>query len=105
MFCVFEKSLQEQEEDPLSKLKGQKIVSCRICKGDHWTTRCPYKDTLAPLQETLSEDKKPGETGTPSTTAAAAVAAKPGKYVPPSLREGANRGRGESMHSAKRGTV
>ncbi|KAK2510815.1 hypothetical protein Q9233_017405 [Columba guinea] len=36
----------QEEEDPMNKLKGQKIVSCRICKGDHWTTRCPYKDTL-----------------------------------------------------------
>ena len=41
---------QEPEEDPLAKLKSQKLVSCRICKGDHWTTKCPYKDTLAPIQ-------------------------------------------------------
>merc|ERR1712170_114074 len=32
----------DNDEDPLSKIKGQKMVSCRICKGDHWTTRCPY---------------------------------------------------------------
>ena len=30
-----------------------------ICLGDHWTTRCPYKDTLAPLQDILEGDKKP----------------------------------------------
>lgn len=46
---------QDQEEDPMNKLKGQKIVSCRICKGDHWTTRCPYKDTLGPMQKELAE--------------------------------------------------
>lgn len=39
----------------MNKLKGQKIVSCRICKGDHWTTRCPYKDTLGPMQKELAE--------------------------------------------------
>ncbi|XP_039589077.1 eukaryotic translation initiation factor 3 subunit G-like [Passer montanus] len=39
----------------LFQLKGQKIVSCRICKGDHWTTRCPYKDTLGPMQKELAE--------------------------------------------------
>lgn len=53
----------------MNKLKGQKIVSCRICKGDHWTTRCPYKDTLGPMQKELAEqlglstgekDKLPG---------------------------------------------
>nr|KAF6479793.1 eukaryotic translation initiation factor 3 subunit G [Molossus molossus] len=29
----------QEEEDPMNKLKGQKIVSCRICKGDNWA--CP----------------------------------------------------------------
>lgn len=56
----------------MNKLKGQKIVSCRICKGDHWTTRCPYKDTLGPMQKELAEqlglstgekDKIPGGEG------------------------------------------
>nr|BAE87500.1 unnamed protein product [Macaca fascicularis] len=60
----------QEEEDPMNKLKGQKIVSCRICKGDHWTTRCPYKDTLGPMQKELAEqlglstgekEKLPGE--------------------------------------------
>lgn len=31
-------------------LLGKKIL-CRICKGDHFTTKCPYKDTLQPLEE------------------------------------------------------
>ncbi|NWH78216.1 EIF3G factor, partial [Piaya cayana] len=62
----------QEEEDPMNKLKGQKIVSCRICKGDHWTTRCPYKDTLGPMQKELAEqlglstgekEKLPGGTG------------------------------------------
>lgn len=59
----------------MSKIKGQKIVSCRICKGDHWTTRCPYKDTLGPMQKELAEqlglsttDKdKPAGSGTTSS--------------------------------------
>lgn len=58
----------------MNKIKGQKIVSCRICKGDHWTTRCPYKDTLGPMQKELAEqlglstaDKdKPAGSGTTS---------------------------------------
>lgn len=52
--CAQDLNCQE-EEDPMNKLKGQKIVSCRICKGDHWTTRCPYKDTLGPMQKELAE--------------------------------------------------
>lgn len=49
--------VQEQEDDPLLKLKSQKLVSCRICKGDHWTTKCPYKDTLGPLQVKLVKSR------------------------------------------------
>lgn len=60
----------------MNKLKGQKIVSCRICKGDHWTTRCPYKDTLGPMQKELAEQlglstadkEKPAGSGTISTS-------------------------------------
>ncbi|KYO47916.1 eukaryotic translation initiation factor 3 subunit G [Alligator mississippiensis] len=95
----------QEEEDPMNKLKGQKIVSCRICKGDHWTTRCPYKDTLGPMQKELAEqlglstgekEKLPGE---PEPVQAAQ--SKTGKYVPPSLRDGACR-RGESMQPNRR---
>lgn len=100
MFCFFYQ-LQEADDDPLVRLKGQKMVSCRICKGDHWTTKCPYKDSLAPLQETEMEKKKPEET--PAAQPAGA-GQRLGKYVPPSLREGGNR-KGESMALKTRGSV
>lgn len=97
---------QEPEEDPLAKIKTQKLVSCRICKGDHWTTKCPYKDTLAPLQETLEGDKKKIEENPGVPAAAAATQPVPsakagGKYVPPSMRDGASKGRGETMKSGR----
>ncbi|NXF41866.1 EIF3G factor, partial [Nyctibius bracteatus] len=123
----------QEEEDPMNKLKGQKIVSCRICKGDHWTTRCPYKDTLGPMQKELAEqlglstgekEKLPGGTtrlwggwgvkgGSPceqphllpllpsEPEPVQAQQSKTGKYVPPSLRDGASR-RGESMQPNRR---
>ncbi|XP_039577499.1 eukaryotic translation initiation factor 3 subunit G-like, partial [Passer montanus] len=96
----------QEEEDPMNKLKGQKIVSCRICKGDHWTTRCPYKCCGGPVQKELAEqlglstgekEKLPGE-----PEPVAAQVSKTGKYVPPSLRDGASR-RGESMQPNRRG--
>ncbi|KAI5091534.1 eukaryotic translation initiation factor 3 subunit G, partial [Silurus meridionalis] len=97
---------QDQDEDPMNKLKGQKIVSCRICKGDHWTTRCPYKDTLGPMQKELAEqlglstgEKEKTSGGEPEP--AQPVQSKTGKYVPPSLRDGATR-RGESMQPNRR---
>jgi translation initiation factor 3 subunit G len=26
-------------------------IMCRICKGDHWTTKCPFKDSHVPLAD------------------------------------------------------
>ena len=95
--------IQEPDDDPLARLKGQKMVSCRICKGDHWTTKCPYKDSLAPLQESLDGDKKKDEPASNTGQQAASTSGlRPGKYVPPSLREGGNR-KGESMSLKNRG--
>uniref|UniRef100_A0A8C5BHM0 Eukaryotic translation initiation factor 3 subunit G n=1 Tax=Gadus morhua TaxID=8049 RepID=A0A8C5BHM0_GADMO len=91
----------DQDEDPMNKLKGQKIVSCRICKGDHWTTRCPYKDTLGPMQKELADQL--GLSTGDSANLCCSPQSKTGKYVPPSLRDGSTR-RGESMQPNRRGT-
>jgi translation initiation factor 3 subunit G len=46
-----EEAEKEQEQSAFDKLPTNKgIVRCRICKEDHWTTQCPYKDTLGPLK-------------------------------------------------------
>lgn len=49
----------QQEDDPLKKLSqsSQKIVQCRHCKGDHWTTKCPYKDQLEVIHSQVNEAK------------------------------------------------
>lgn len=70
--------------DSLSQLnKGAVLMVCRTCgkKGDHWTSRCPYKDLAAPSEGFV--DKPPSEV--------ASAASGPGKsaYVPPSMRGGA----------------
>lgn len=52
VFMQFLSSKEEDnkvEEDSLDKLKsmGDKgVVKCRNCNGDHWTSKCPYKDTV-----------------------------------------------------------
>merc|ERR1719242_1066195 len=76
---------KDDKDDAMSKIKGsmgagQGIVKCRICGGDHWTSQCPYKDTLAPLRESLQGplDGEAAEAGGGSTAG--------GKYVPPSRR-------------------
>ncbi|KAJ6717946.1 EUKARYOTIC TRANSLATION INITIATION FACTOR 3 SUBUNIT G [Salix purpurea] len=71
---------------------GAVLMVCRTCgkKGDHWTSRCPYKD-LAQPPETFID--KPAAT----ETAMAASGATKGAYVPPSMREGAERIGGSDM--------
>ncbi|CAK7325748.1 unnamed protein product [Dovyalis caffra] len=71
---------------------GAVLMVCRTCgkKGDHWTSRCPYKDLAQPT-ETFIE--KPAAT----ETAMAASGATKGAYVPPSMRAGAERTGGSDM--------
>ncbi|KAL4062671.1 eukaryotic translation initiation factor 3 subunit G-domain-containing protein [Scleroderma citrinum] len=63
---------------------GAGKVSCRLCKGDHFTAKCPYKDHLAGLEtaEIPPSDEGPFS----STTAEPTPAPTTGKYVPPSMR-------------------
>ncbi|MCL7045251.1 hypothetical protein MKW94_000838 [Papaver nudicaule] len=57
---------------------------CRTCgkKGDHWTSKCPYKDLAAP-PESFSDKPATADAATPS---------KSGTYVHPGQREGAKLG-------------
>ena len=75
----------------LSKQAGNTLMVCRTCgkKGDHWTSRCPYKD-LAQPSETFNDK--------PAASESAAPAATTGKtaYVPPGMRGGPGADRGSS---------
>ncbi|KAL3843521.1 hypothetical protein ACJIZ3_000924 [Penstemon smallii] len=74
--------------DPLAQMGkgGAVLMLCRTCgkKGDHWTSRCPYKD-LAQPSESFIDKPLPSDT---TTAAAAAAGATKGAYVPPSMRGG-----------------
>jgi len=84
-------------DDPKEKLKNMK-VKCRICDGEHFTARCPFKDTMAPMGESAdapdgagaggSDDGQPKEGG---------LGAASGGYVPPHMRKGGAAGAGERM--------
>ena len=106
-----ESSEQQALKASLSKAGAGKVM-CRICKGDHFTAKCPYKDSLAGLESMgASRDSCASEINltiqrletTPlagdedadaPTPPAAPVTGGPSKYVPPSMR---TRGPGESM--------
>ncbi|GMH12253.1 hypothetical protein Nepgr_014094 [Nepenthes gracilis] len=64
---------------------GAVLMVCRTCgkKGDHWTSRCPYKDLASPTDAIAD---KPA-----ASEMASAAAGKGGTYVPPGLRAGADR--------------
>jgi translation initiation factor 3 subunit G len=89
---------EQTEEQKIKAELGGKKVSCRICQGEHFTARCPYKDTLGE-----ADDVAPSDEAITGADAAGAAAGGPGKYVPPSMRGGAaGRGAGESMYGAGR---
>lgn len=83
---------EEGEEDLKAKIGQAKNVQCRICKGQHFTLKCPYKDNFG----AVTADAEAGA-GDEAKPAQGALGAKSGKYVPPSMREGAKRTEGTSM--------
>ncbi|KAJ8487281.1 hypothetical protein ONZ45_g14399 [Pleurotus djamor] len=80
------------------KAAGAGKVVCRLCSGEHFTAKCPYKETLSGLKpgDGLDDDMPPSDNAPPP---AAGGASTSGKYVPPSMR-GAGRGAGESMRGS-----
>ncbi|KAF5677642.1 translation initiation factor 3 subunit g [Fusarium heterosporum] len=89
-----DESTDAAAESMKDKLKD-KQVKCRICNGQHFTARCPYKDTMAPIGETGAADVAAGMGDEPSAAASAGL--KKGSYVPPALR--GNGTAGERMGS------
>jgi len=84
-----EKDTGEKTALDILKSSNKGVVKCRICKEDHWTTQCPYKDTLGPLRESLTGpiEGEGEKEGAGAAAAPAPAAGGPGgKYVPPSRR-------------------
>lgn len=77
---------KEGEKGSIKDQLKDKKVKCRICSGEHFTARCPYKDTMAPVDEPatgagldLEDDERPAAGGLGTGTSS---------YVPPHLRKG-----------------
>jgi len=99
---------KDQESSALDKLKesNKGVVKCRICKEDHWTTQCPYKDKIGLLKDLPGTEEENKDGAAPAVGAAgasgaiAAAAGGPKAYVAPGRREG---GRvGESMNDRRK---
>lgn len=91
---------KDEAQSGMAELEAKKAalktatVKCRICNGEHFTARCPFKGTMAPEGE-------PG-VGPPADdpmaeSAGGAAAGVKGSYVPPALRKGASSAAGEKM--------
>jgi translation initiation factor 3 subunit G len=106
---TWRKDAKDDEADPNAqsmkdKLKDKK-VKCRICNGEHFTARCPYKDTMAPVGEAGSSADVAAGMGDELSAAPGAAGgpgAKKGSYVPPALRNGGAR-EGDRMGGSKYG--
>jgi translation initiation factor 3 subunit G len=89
---------EEQRTDQLAALASSNatLLVCRICgkRGDHWTSKCPYRSLAASKGITVGES--------PDNDSAGGLPSKPssGGYVPPSQRPGA-KVEGESMYKRR----
>ncbi|CEJ59277.1 Putative Eukaryotic translation initiation factor 3 subunit G [Penicillium brasilianum] len=87
----------EAEKNPeQGSMKDQlkdKKVKCRICSGEHFTARCPFKDTMAPVEEPTGG----ADMGVDDAGAAGGLGAGSSSYVPPHMRGKAGAAGGEKM--------
>ncbi|CAK1363844.1 Eukaryotic translation initiation factor 3 subunit G [Cercospora beticola] len=82
------------EEDKKAEALKKMQIKCRICSGDHFTTKCPFKDTMAPT----GEDAAPADMDAITGEDKGGLGAGGSSYVPPHLRKGAaGAGGGERM--------
>lgn len=86
----------EAAEAEAAKQPAGKAVVCRLCKGGHFTAKCPYKDQLAELDSAAAalDDEEGGAPMGSGLAPRGAGAAAGGRYIPPGQRGG---GPGESM--------
>ena len=93
------KSGQAQEKAPEEDKKAEQLkkmqIKCRICGGDHFTTKCPFKDTMAPEGEAAGPADMDAATG--GADATGSLGQGGGGYVPPHLRKGGAASTGERM--------
>lgn len=88
----------QQDKNPAEDKKTEALkkmqIKCRICSGDHFTTKCPFKDNMAPEGEAGAGLADMGPDVGKETMNG--LGAGGSSYVPPHLRKG-GAGAGERM--------
>lgn len=78
------KEIEKKEEETKAEQNAQLVstqrIKCRTCGGDHFTSKCPFKDTLIGETNSASSTPELAEPGLSLT----------GKYVPRHLRKDAS---------------
>ncbi|KAK9454498.1 eukaryotic translation initiation factor 3 subunit G-domain-containing protein [Dipodascopsis uninucleata] len=97
---------EEVKVNPKEQAARVKAITCRTCGGEHFTSRCPFKDRFASADVAADDSlSSTPRMSTPEPSAAASATSGPVKsaYVPPHLRNRAGgapgRGEGEKMGS------
>ena len=94
LFCQAANEPEVDRQTELKKALGSKKITCRLCQGDHYTTRCPFKETLGAGETDEADDL-------PADNVPAATPGGTGKYVPPSMRPEGRGGKGETMYGGR----
>lgn len=93
---VVEKSAEENKKEQALKSMA---IKCRICHGEHFTSKCPFKDTMAPEGEAGAG--MPAANGDVGNDAPGGLGNTGSSYVPPHLRRGAAGGAGGERMGGK----
>ncbi|KAJ7484626.1 eukaryotic translation initiation factor 3 subunit G-domain-containing protein [Mycena latifolia] len=78
---------EESTKSKLTKAGAGKVI-CRLCKGEHFTAKCPHKEALAGLEvdAAAGDDDTPAIGGDSAGPSLGLGGGSGGKYVPPSMR-------------------
>ncbi|KAJ1728379.1 translation initiation factor eIF3 subunit g [Coemansia biformis] len=79
--------LETLQQEKAATIKSSRIL-CRICRQDHFTAKCPYKDTLVPLEEITGAASGAAGSGEAAAGGAAGAGEAKNAYVPPHMRAG-----------------
>ncbi|TYJ56756.1 eukaryotic translation initiation factor 3 subunit G [Cryptococcus floricola] len=91
---------QVEPEPETTKAPTGKVVVCRLCSGQHYTARCPFREELAAIDSLNAQDGEEAEPEPSGALAARGAGLTGSKYVPPSQRAGAT-GTGETMFRSR----
>jgi translation initiation factor 3 subunit G len=87
----------------LASLGNASLIVCRTCgkKGDHWTSKCPFKELAATKGFAVGGEKPPMDDDMGGLVGSAGAASAKGSYIPPSRRGGASTNDGDSMRRGR----